>query len=200
MFFLHSIPAWSASFLHDSHIWLWGFFTFLVALVHGVPLGSHHVLSSCPQSHGGLVAFELKIIIIILVRLSTFTKLYSYFKNYGWIGCAKGHLISKAIYAMLTSPKKQTGEFDLFAFLLFTANKSHLSVCFLGESAARQSAFWFYLTFSNFSIQQQYTCRLDTVYYMFMNNDWFLPWLRTIHILVHFELHFVQKSIANWAI
>ena len=25
-----------SSFLHDSHIWLWGFFTFLVALAHGV--------------------------------------------------------------------------------------------------------------------------------------------------------------------
>ena len=24
-----------SSFLHDSHIWLWGFFTLLVALVHG---------------------------------------------------------------------------------------------------------------------------------------------------------------------
>ena len=29
----------------------------------------------------------------------------------------------------------------MFAFLLFTANKSNLSVCFLGESTARQSAF-----------------------------------------------------------
>ena len=61
----------------------------------------------------------------------------------------KGHLISKAIYALLTSPKNRTDEFVLFAFLLFTANKSNSSVCFLGESTARQSAFWFYLTFSN---------------------------------------------------
>ena len=60
----------------------------------------------------------------------------------------KGQLISKPIYDLLTSPKKRTDEFDLFAFLLFTANKSNLSVRFLGESTARQSAFWFYLTFS----------------------------------------------------
>ena len=53
----------------------------------------------------------------------------------------KGHLISKAIYGLLTSPKKQTDEFDLFAFLLFMANKSNLSVQFLGESAACQSDF-----------------------------------------------------------
>ena len=46
----------------------------------------------------------------------------------------KGHLISKAIYGLLTSPKKQTDEFDLFAFLLFMANKSNSSVRFLGES------------------------------------------------------------------
>ena len=41
---------------------------------------------------------------------------------------AKGHLISKAIYGLLTSSKKQTDEFVLFAFLLFTANKSNLFI------------------------------------------------------------------------
>jgi hypothetical protein len=60
----------------------------------------------------------------------------------------KGQFISKAIYGLLTSPKKRMGEFVLFAFLLFMANKSNLSVRFLGESTARKSAFWFYLTFS----------------------------------------------------
>ena len=45
----------------------------------------------------------------------------------------KGQLISKAIYDLLTSPKKRTDEFDLFAFLLFTANKSNSFVRFLGE-------------------------------------------------------------------
>ena len=58
----------------------------------------------------------------------------------------KGQLISKAIYGLLTSPKKRTDEFVLFVFLLFTANKSNSSVRFLGESIARQSAFRFYLT------------------------------------------------------
>ena len=62
---------------------------------------------------------------------------------------AKGQLISKAIYGLLTSPKKRTDEFVLFAFLLFMANKSNSSVRFLGESTARQSAFRFYLTFSS---------------------------------------------------
>ena len=60
----------------------------------------------------------------------------------------KGQLISKAIYNLLTSPKNRTDEFVLFAFLLFTANKSNSSVRFLGESMARQSAFWVFLTFS----------------------------------------------------
>ena len=58
----------------------------------------------------------------------------------------KGQLISKEIYGLLTSPKKRTDEIVLFAFCLFTANKLNLSVRFLGESTARQSAFWFYLT------------------------------------------------------
>ena len=59
---------------------------------------------------------------------------------------AKGQLYSKAIYGPLTSPKKQTDKFVLFAFLLFAANKSNSTVRFLGESTARQSAFLFYLT------------------------------------------------------
>ena len=56
-------------------------------------------------------------------------------------GFTKGQLISKAIYGLLTSPKKRMDEFVLFAFLLFMANKSNSSVRFLGESTARQSAF-----------------------------------------------------------
>ena len=59
----------------------------------------------------------------------------------------KGQLISKAIYGLLTSPKKRTDKFVLFAFLLLAANKSKSFVCFLGEFTARQSTFWFYLTF-----------------------------------------------------
>ena len=60
----------------------------------------------------------------------------------------KGQLISKAIYGLLTSPKKRTDEFVLFAFLLFTENKSNSSVHFLRESTARKSAFWNKLTFN----------------------------------------------------
>ena len=37
----------------------------------------------------------------------------------------KGHLISETICGLPTSSKKQTDEFDLFAFLLFTTNKSN---------------------------------------------------------------------------
>jgi hypothetical protein len=62
---------------------------------------------------------------------------------------AKIQLISKADWRAIDSPKKRTDKFFLFAFLLFTANKSNSCVRFLGESTARQSAFWFYLTFSN---------------------------------------------------
>ena len=72
--------------------------------------------------------------------------------GYG-IGSGKGQLISKPIYDLLTSPKKRTDEFDLFAFLLFTANKLNSSVRFLGESTSRQSAFRFYLTFSVFLLE-----------------------------------------------
>ena len=40
-------------------------------------------------------------------------------------------------------------EFVLFAFLLFTANKTNSFVRFLGESMARPNCFRFYLTFSD---------------------------------------------------
>ena len=53
----------------------------------------------------------------------------------------KGQLISKADWCATDSPKKRMDEFVSFAFLLFMANKSNSSVCFLGESVARQSAF-----------------------------------------------------------
>ena len=54
-----------------------------------------------------------------------------------WRGAvSEGQLISKAIYGLLTSTKKRTDEFVLFAFLVFTANKSNSSVRFLGESTA----------------------------------------------------------------
>ena len=55
----------------------------------------------------------------------------------------KGQLISKADWRAIDSPKKRTDKFVLFAFLLFRANKSNSSVCFLGESTACQSLFDF---------------------------------------------------------
>ena len=64
------------------------------------------------------------------------------------ISYTKDELISKAIYDLLTSPKKQTDEFVFFAFLLFMASKTNSSVRFLGESTACQSGYLFYLTFS----------------------------------------------------
>ena len=90
----------------------------------------------------------------------------------------KGQLISKATYGLLTSPKKRTDEFVLFAFLLFTANKSNLSVRFLEESTAPQSAFWFYLTFSILTLLQ-YTKTLlqgpkDPVFPTLMYVAWLL--------------------------
>ena len=49
------------------------------------------------------------------------------------IANTKGQLISKAIYGLVTSPKKQTDEFDLFLVKSKEANKTNPSVCFLVE-------------------------------------------------------------------
>ena len=51
----------------------------------------------------------------------------------------KGQIKPKADWRAVDSPKKRTNEFVLFAFLLFTANKSNLFVHFLGDSMVRQS-------------------------------------------------------------
>ena len=54
----------------------------------------------------------------------------------------KGQIKPKA-----DSPKKWMNQFVLFAFLLFTANKTNSFVLFLGEYTAHPNCFWFYLTF-----------------------------------------------------
>ena len=60
----------------------------------------------------------------------------------------KGQLICKQI-GTHTFAQKTNGRICLFAFLLFTANKTNLSIRFLGESMAGQSALRFNLTFSS---------------------------------------------------
>ena len=73
---------------------------------------------------------------------------FYFFENDVTIQYTKGQLISKADWRTIDSCKKRTVECVLFAFLLFTANKSNSSFRFLGESTACQSAFWFHLTFN----------------------------------------------------
>ena len=84
-------------------------------------------------------------------------KEYFYFHKYSFdevrsisdnIFCSFLQFISKADWRAIDSPKKPTDEFVLFAFLLFTANKSNSLVRFLGESTVRQSAVRNQLTFS----------------------------------------------------
>ena len=98
---------------------------------------------------------------------------------------SKDQLISKSIYGLLTSPKERTDEFVLFAFLLFTANKSNSSVRFLGESTACQSAFQFYLTFRHST--------------GFVKASECLLYLKSFHldeqnVLLHFEMQLVKYS------
>ena len=58
----------------------------------------------------------------------------------------------KAIYGLLTSPKKPGTNKSICYVCFFTLHgkESNSSVCFLGESTARQFAFWFYLTLGAF--------------------------------------------------
>ena len=59
----------------------------------------------------------------------------------------KDQLKPKADWRAVDSPEIRTNGFVLYAFLLFTANKTNLFVRFFGESTASQSCFWFYQTF-----------------------------------------------------
>ena len=77
---------------------------------------------------------------------------------------SKGQLTPKADWRTIDSSKKQTGEFVLFAFLLFTANKSNSSVhLFLGKSTARQSAFRDFLIFRKGIQPFDKQCRMGAV-------------------------------------
>ena len=60
-------------------------------------------------------------------------KYYKYLNKAAQHSHSKGQLILKAIYGQLTSPKKRTDEFVLFAFLLLTANKSKFVGSFIGR-------------------------------------------------------------------
>ena len=53
----------------------------------------------------------------------------------------KDQVKPKADFQAVDSPKKWTDKFDLFALKSKKGNKTNSSVCFLGESMARQSAF-----------------------------------------------------------
>ena len=54
----------------------------------------------------------------------------------------KGQIKPKADSSAVDSPKKWTKKFVLFAFLLFTANKTNSFVRFLEKSTARPNCFW----------------------------------------------------------
>ena len=64
-------------------------------------------------------------------------------KNILAIKLIKVSYFRKADWQAIDSPKKRTDEFDLFAVKSKKANKTNLSVCFLGESMAHQSVFEF---------------------------------------------------------
>ena len=57
---------------------------------------------------------------------------------------AKGQIKPKADWRALDSPKKQMNEFVLFAYLLFTANKTNSFIPFFGESTVRPNCFLFF--------------------------------------------------------
>ena len=68
----------------------------------------------------------------------------------------KGQIKSKADWRAVDFPEKWRNKFVLFAFLLFTANKTNLFVNLLGESTARPKFFWFYLTFTKMEISSNF--------------------------------------------
>ena len=71
------------------------------------------------------------------------TKKLSHSENtiFSYFGSRQRSVNFKSRLARHRCSKEQLEEFILFAFLLFTENKSNTSVRFLGESMTRQSAF-----------------------------------------------------------
>ena len=121
---------------------------------------------------------------------------------------SKGQLILKAIYGLLTSPKKRTDEFVLFAFLLFTANKSNLSVRFLGESTAANLLFdfiWplvhiFYVFFLHVNRRSRFfSFRSPIRFYCLAMSQAKHCWLWSKSIVSHCLSHFLWCSNVNMA-
>ena len=107
----------------------------------------------------------------------------SYFWSYPTFGLTEGQVIKGQIktekqdWRAVDSPKKRTNKFVLSAFLLFTANKLNSFVRFLGESTARQSCFWFYLTFSKLCFEIPWTIVfsfLTSKIIVYLCTEWFV--------------------------
>ena len=126
-----------------------------IALLEG---GEIHVMLPC-QFHGLNSQTWLNFQVWRLLRGSTGVRVVGCFVvscPVSYLRCAsavffclcKGQLISK-FWCVIDSPKKRTDDFFCQLFYSWRqTNQIRSFICFLGESTARQSAFWFYLTLS----------------------------------------------------
>ena len=132
----------------------------------------------------------------------------SYFRQERFL-CGQQHKSTKVfqnkcrqvILYIQTLTKKRRDEFVLFAFLLFIANKSNLSICFLGESKACQFAFWFYLTFIDCCQKSLVICPSCVLWFFFGNDakHWAHRGLKaksTLSCIVYFPLK-IKEDISN---
>ena len=93
-----------------------------------------------------IIILPLNICVLFLCKILSFIKLQEYStREFSYPSRQRsGKTVSRL--ACRSFSQKTKDEFVLFTFLLFMANKTNSSVCFLGESTVCQSAFWYYLT------------------------------------------------------
>ena len=88
----------------------------------------------------------------------------------------KGQLILKAIYGLLTSPKKWTDEFVFLAFFTLHSKQIKFVCLFFVRIYASQSTFWFYPSFncavSPWVFWRNSQTRNNSVYWINMGSIW----------------------------
>ena len=88
----------------------------------------------------------------------------------------KGQIKSKADWRALDSPKKQTNKFVLFAFLLFTANKTNSSIYLWKNLRRAQTTFNFIWPLVKLQLKSLHHEKLYFWYLIYLQCNLFLPW------------------------
>ena len=128
-----------------------------------------------------------------------------FYRNIGKLW-TKGQLISKAIYSLLTSPKKTNRGICFVCFLRLTTNKTNSSIRFLGEFTYGSPICFLVLSYLQGHTMKKCVLtkypRYFTIYSAFLPKSVIclgcfrkkLSHMSIVHVQIHYFCHFVEVS------